>query len=75
MSKRRGRVTSARATLTRIFMPPDKVCGNAAATSARPTEVRLAITAPWACGRVKPANRKGSQTLSNTLAQGMSAAS
>ena len=69
-----GSVTSARASETRIFMPPDNSRGYASANSDRPTcasasSMRLSASAAGACESFS-----GRRTFSRTLAHGISVA-
>ncbi len=74
-SHSRGAVTSARASETRIFMPPESSRGTASAESSRPTARNAASTSLRSVGPRSPRNVSGNSTLRRTLAQGISAAS
>jgi hypothetical protein len=71
----RGRVTSPRAIETRIFMPPDSSRGTASSKPLRLTCASTSFTCGAAAARDTPCSRSGSQTLSNTVAQGISVGS
>src|SRR6218665_2677692 len=75
ISSRRGRVTSARAIDTRIFIPPESSRGYTSAKRERPTISSACRTPGAAASRRMPASLSGSRTLSNTLAQGISVGS
>ena len=70
-----GRVTRARAIDVRIFMPPDNCAGCAPEKAASPTLASTCCTVGVAALRDRPCKRSGSQTLSNTVAQGISVGS
>ena len=73
--RRRGRVTSARAIEARIRIPPESSRGKASANPVRPTRSRARSISFCASGLDRPARRSGRNTLSNTVAQGISVGS
>ena len=70
-----GFVTRPRAIDTRIFMPPENSRGTAFSKPVRCTRSSNSLIAGAALARETPRRRSGSQTLSNTLAQGSSVGS
>ena len=68
-------MTSPRAIETRIFMPPESSRGMAFSKPVRCTRSIISRMAGAAFSREMPRRRSGSQTLSNTLAQGSSVGS
>ncbi|MGY4500280.1 hypothetical protein ACVWYH_004211 [Bradyrhizobium sp. GM24.11] len=66
-----GSVTSARASDTRIFMPPDNSRGKASAKSARPTLTSASSTRARPSAFGTPPSFNGNRTFSRTLVQGI----
>ena len=65
----RGRLTSARASATRCFCPPDRTEGQSSARSASPTE-RSASSARSRSDASRRSSPRPTSTLASTLAQG-----
>jgi hypothetical protein len=79
ISRTRGRVTSPRAIETRIFMPPDKLARHgvleAGQIDLRIEHLFRPAVRPLGRFLETPCSRSGSQTLSKTVAHGISVGS
>src|SRR5574337_1052595 len=75
MRRTAGRVTSALAIDTRIFIPPESCRGYALVNPERPTCASASSMRGRAFSLETPASRRGSQTLWKTSDQGMSVGS
>ena len=67
-----GLVTRARASATRIAMPPESWAGRAASAPFRPTRASAASARVRASPRAVPANSSGSAALARAVRQGAS---
>ena len=71
ISRMAGSMASARAIATRIFMPPDNVCGNASTKRPRPTfSITSSARGPISRAGKRRVTRIGNITFSRTLFHG-----